>query len=77
MCSANVLVEEYILEMVHWYGSFKFSVKMSRDDVHVSISRSKFLHCDLRDTMNDIDMLSWFSGGWSMDESTASGGLSL
>ena len=27
--------------------------------------------------MNDIDMLSSFSGGWSMDESTASGGVSL
>ena len=36
MCSANVLVEVYILEMVHWYRFFKFSVKMSRDDVHVT-----------------------------------------
>ena len=41
MCSANVLVEEYILEMVHWYGFFKFSVKMSRDDVHVTKFQGK------------------------------------
>ena len=42
-----------------------------------SISQSKFLHCGLRDNMNDIDMLSWFSGGWSLDELTASGGVLL